>query len=176
MSLLPVWTFFFCSGFQVLDSRFCQRNLGFRIPIASAIPDSLSCSPDSKAQDSGIRIPLREAKHMSQSSFSCTTFWGNQRQYQTTSAPLIAALLPRMVAATGTCFPVCHRFLSLNWSVLCLARPASKTRIWPCWAIKEASLYQTVSMKYGQCNSLSLLHSWPCKWCFPFSRPRQWCV
>ena len=39
---------FFCSGFQVLDSRFCQCNLGFRIPIASAIPDSLSCSPDSK--------------------------------------------------------------------------------------------------------------------------------
>ena len=44
-------------------------------------------------------------------SFSCTTFWANQRQYQTTSAPLIAALLPGMVAATGTCFPICHRFL-----------------------------------------------------------------
>ena len=29
--------------------------LGFRIPIVSGIPDSLSCFPDSKAQDSGFR-------------------------------------------------------------------------------------------------------------------------
>ena len=37
------------SGFQVLDSSLCQRNL-----VVSGIPDSLSCIPDSKAQDSGF--------------------------------------------------------------------------------------------------------------------------
>ena len=58
MSLLPVWTFFFCSGFQVLDSRFCLCNLGFRIPVASAIPDSLSCSPDPRIPRFTIQIPL----------------------------------------------------------------------------------------------------------------------
>ena len=31
--------------------------LGFRIPIVSGIPDSLSCIPDSKAQDSGFHKP-----------------------------------------------------------------------------------------------------------------------
>ena len=31
-----------------------QDNLGFWIPIISGIPDSLSCVPDSKAQDSGF--------------------------------------------------------------------------------------------------------------------------
>ena len=35
------------SGFQVLDSSLCQR-----ISIVSGITDSLSCIPDSKAQDS----------------------------------------------------------------------------------------------------------------------------
>ena len=55
------------------DSRYCIPNylsveLGFWIPIVSGIPDSLSCIPDSKAQDSEfhnqkfpnstIRIPL----------------------------------------------------------------------------------------------------------------------
>ena len=34
------------TGFQYLSVE-----LGFRIPIVSGIPDSLSCSPDSKAQD-----------------------------------------------------------------------------------------------------------------------------
>ena len=40
------------------DSRYwipvCQWNLDFWIPIASGIPDPLSCFPDSKAQDSGL--------------------------------------------------------------------------------------------------------------------------
>ena len=41
------------SGFQGLDCNLCQQNLdsGFRIPIVSRIPDSLSCIPDSKAQE-----------------------------------------------------------------------------------------------------------------------------
>ena len=54
------------SGFQLLDSRSFPVELGFRIPIVSGIPDSYSCIPDSKPQDStgknfqdsGIRIPL----------------------------------------------------------------------------------------------------------------------
>ena len=51
----------------ILDSLSAKS--GFRIPIISEIPDSLSCLPDSKAQDSGchkqkfpavsgIRIPF----------------------------------------------------------------------------------------------------------------------
>ena len=51
----------------ILDSL--SVKFGFRIPIVSEIPDSLSCLPDSKAQDSGyhkqkfpavsrIRIPF----------------------------------------------------------------------------------------------------------------------
>ena len=74
------------SGFQLVDSSLFQWNLdsGFRIPILSRIPDSLSCIPDSKAldsrflkekcswileskskniTDSGIRIPLHGAKN-----------------------------------------------------------------------------------------------------------------
>ena len=42
------------SGFQVLDSKSFSVDLGFRIPIVSGIPDSYSCIPDSKAQDSGF--------------------------------------------------------------------------------------------------------------------------
>ena len=38
----------------VLDSGFCAVELGFPILIVSMILDSLSCIPDSKAQDSGI--------------------------------------------------------------------------------------------------------------------------
>ena len=37
------------SGFQVLSME-----LGFLIPIVNRIPDSLSCVPDSKAQDSRL--------------------------------------------------------------------------------------------------------------------------
>ena len=50
------------SGFHAVDSGFripgtelwilCLVELGFRIQIVSGIPDSLSCIPDSKAQDS----------------------------------------------------------------------------------------------------------------------------
>ena len=43
---------FLNSGFHVTDSLSVE--LGFRIPIVSGIPDSLSCIPDSKAQDSGF--------------------------------------------------------------------------------------------------------------------------
>ena len=40
------------SGFQVLDSSLCRSvELRFWIPIVSGIPDSLSCIPESKAQD-----------------------------------------------------------------------------------------------------------------------------
>ena len=42
------------SGFQLLDSRSYTVELGFRIPIVRGIPDSDSCIPDSKAQDSGF--------------------------------------------------------------------------------------------------------------------------
>ena len=43
----------------ILDSRYWIRvlyqwNLVLRIPIVRGIPDSLSCIPDSKAQDSGF--------------------------------------------------------------------------------------------------------------------------
>ena len=36
------------SGFQILDSGFSLVEIGPRIPIFSGIPDSLSCSPDSR--------------------------------------------------------------------------------------------------------------------------------
>ena len=42
------------SGFQLLDSKSFSVELGFRIPIVGGIPDSYSCIPDSKAQDSGF--------------------------------------------------------------------------------------------------------------------------
>ena len=42
------------SGFQVLDSGLCSVELGFRISTFTGLPDSLSCIPDSKAQDSGF--------------------------------------------------------------------------------------------------------------------------
>ena len=48
------------SGFSVLDSRLLVK-FGFWIPIFSRVPDSLSCIPDSKAQnfpESGIQISL----------------------------------------------------------------------------------------------------------------------
>ena len=48
------------SGFPVLDSRPLVK-FGFWIPIFSRVPDSLSCIPDSKAQnfpESGIQISL----------------------------------------------------------------------------------------------------------------------
>ena len=42
------------SGFHLLDSRSSSVELGFRIRIVSEIPDSYTCIPDSKAQDSGF--------------------------------------------------------------------------------------------------------------------------
>ena len=42
------------SGFHLLDSRSVSVELGFRIRIVSGIPDSYTCIPDSKAQDSGF--------------------------------------------------------------------------------------------------------------------------
>ena len=48
------------SGFPVLDSRLLVK-FGFWIPIFSRVPVSLSCIPDSKAQnfrESGIQISL----------------------------------------------------------------------------------------------------------------------
>ena len=44
---------------RIPDSRYWNPDslsveLGFRIPIVSGIPDSSSCIPDSKAQDSGF--------------------------------------------------------------------------------------------------------------------------
>ena len=44
------------SKFHVLDSGSVSLSvvLGFRIQMISGIPDSLSCIPDSKAQDSGF--------------------------------------------------------------------------------------------------------------------------
>ena len=40
------------SGFQVLDPGSFSVELGFLIPFVTGIPDSLSCIPDSKDQDS----------------------------------------------------------------------------------------------------------------------------
>ena len=54
------------SGFQVLVPDFQSVELGFWIAIVSGIPDSLSCIPDSNAEDSEIaqtkisRIPGSE--------------------------------------------------------------------------------------------------------------------
>ena len=42
------------SGFQLLDSRSFSVKLGFWIPTVIGIPDSYSCIPDSKAQNSGF--------------------------------------------------------------------------------------------------------------------------
>ena len=42
------------SGFQALDSDLFLVELGFWIPILSRIPDSLSCIPESRVQDSGF--------------------------------------------------------------------------------------------------------------------------
>ena len=36
------------------SSEGIQKSLGFWIPFVSGIPDSLSCIPESKAQDSGF--------------------------------------------------------------------------------------------------------------------------
>ena len=41
------------SGFRLLDSR-PFSGLGFQIPVVSEMPDSYSCIPDRKAQDSGF--------------------------------------------------------------------------------------------------------------------------
>ena len=43
------------SGFQILDSSLCQRELGFWLPIASALPDF-------KAQDSGFNMQIWNVK------------------------------------------------------------------------------------------------------------------
>ena len=42
--------------FYAMDSKFQSLSVerGFWIPIVSGIPDSLSCIPDSKAQESGL--------------------------------------------------------------------------------------------------------------------------
>ena len=65
------------SGFQLLDSRSFSVELGFRIRIVSGIPDSYSCIPDSKAQDSGFhkqkfprfRIPNAKISRIPESGF-----------------------------------------------------------------------------------------------------------
>ena len=43
-------------GFRIPDTGFqyLSVELGFRIPFVSGIPDSFSCIPDSKTQDSGF--------------------------------------------------------------------------------------------------------------------------
>ena len=58
------------SWFQVLDSKSSSVELAFWIPVVCGIPDSLSCIPDSKSQDSGFheqlyprnQIPGKETK------------------------------------------------------------------------------------------------------------------
>ena len=56
------------SRFQVLDPGSFSVELGFLIPIVSGMPDSLSCIPDSKDQDSRlhkrkfIRFQILQAK------------------------------------------------------------------------------------------------------------------
>ena len=46
------------SEFQVRDSRLLSLKLGFRIPIISGIPDSLSCFPNSKTHDFGFQAKI----------------------------------------------------------------------------------------------------------------------
>ena len=65
------------SGFHLLDSRSFSVELGFRIRIVSEIPDSYTCIPDSKAQDSGFhkqrfprfRIPNAKISRIPESGF-----------------------------------------------------------------------------------------------------------
>ena len=63
------------SGFRLLDSRSCS-GLEFQIPVVSKMPDSYSCIPDWKAQDSGFhkqkitKIPDTTCKN-SPDSFTC---------------------------------------------------------------------------------------------------------
>ena len=65
------------SGFHLLDSRSFSVELGFRIRIVSGIPDSYTCIPDSKAQDSGFhkqksprfRIPNAKISRIPESGF-----------------------------------------------------------------------------------------------------------
>ena len=65
------------SGFHLLDSRSFSVELGFRIRIVSGIPDSYTCIPDSKAQDSGFhkqkfprfRIPNAKISRILESGF-----------------------------------------------------------------------------------------------------------
>ena len=63
------------SGFRLLDSR-SFSGLGFQIPVVSKMPDSYSCIPEWKAQDSGFhkqkisKIPDTTCKN-SPDSFTC---------------------------------------------------------------------------------------------------------
>ena len=65
------------SGFHLLDSRSFSVELGFRIRIVSGIPDSYTCIPNSKAQDSGFhkqkfprfRIPNAKISRIPESGF-----------------------------------------------------------------------------------------------------------
>ena len=65
------------SGFHLLDSRSFSVELGFRIRIVSGIPDSYTCIPNSKAQDSGFhkqkfprfRIPNAKISRILESGF-----------------------------------------------------------------------------------------------------------
>ena len=49
------------SGFHAMDSSRCQWNLDSSIQIVRGIPDSLSCIPDSKAQDFRFHRPTFHA-------------------------------------------------------------------------------------------------------------------
>ena len=65
------------SGFQVVVIPVRSVELGFQMPIVSGIPDSFSCVPDSKAQDSGFhkqnfpgfRIPQANISQIPESGF-----------------------------------------------------------------------------------------------------------
>ena len=72
-------------GFRITGAGFQYLSLepGFWIPIVSEIPDSLSCIPDSKAQDS--RVP--RAKFVQIPISTKGRFWNHRRSHTTITLP-----------------------------------------------------------------------------------------
>ena len=89
--------------FQVVDFSLCRWNVDLQIAIVGGIPDSLSCIPDSKAQDlgfkskfsqildptrktfldSGMRIPLHQAASSLFPAFRSCGVWPEIRERET---------------------------------------------------------------------------------------------
>ena len=98
----------------VLDSGFRAVELGFPILIVSMILDSLSCIPDSKAQDSGIlkekvpslRIPQAKISRIAESGFPYNSL--DELNFHCWWYSIAINLL------TGSLKPTAHIFMSYN--------------------------------------------------------------